>query len=292
MNDTFNFNVLTDPWIPLDDGTGNPASFIGLIMGHRDAPDLIHPRDDCRFFARMLLSALAQALFPAKDATELRTRIETPLPKEQVLERVEEVRRDFELANVEMPWMLGPQLPGDTSSDNETARLFLDVPRNTKHLLFWPGHRHDGMCCGCAVVIVSGLQAFATPDGSTPMRDESGRTIKVGFGSSISEGPRITTLVVDPRSVRKSVWLNTLSSESAQRPNMDTDPNRISVRGGGATETGRGARSDLLKAYSGNHGHCDSSEQQTGNALHAVLAEFVFALWPSCRVNDHATGVP
>lgn len=58
------FNVLTDPWGPLDDGAGRPAraSCVELICGGRDAADLVHPRDDERSFSRMLLSALTQAL--------------------------------------------------------------------------------------------------------------------------------------------------------------------------------------------------------------------------------------
>ena len=42
------FNVLTDAWIPLDDGAGrvSHASYVELMTGDRDAADLVHPRTE------------------------------------------------------------------------------------------------------------------------------------------------------------------------------------------------------------------------------------------------------
>ena len=60
--DGVRFNVLTDPWIPLDiGGQARLASYAELLTGDADAAELLHPRDDFRIFGRMLLSALTQA---------------------------------------------------------------------------------------------------------------------------------------------------------------------------------------------------------------------------------------
>jgi hypothetical protein len=69
----FRFDVLVDKWVPLEEGGQvRLASFRDLLTGAADARDLLHPRDDLRFFSRMLLSALTQALVPARDTRELR----------------------------------------------------------------------------------------------------------------------------------------------------------------------------------------------------------------------------
>ncbi len=207
------FNVLTDPWIPLDDGHGLAvyASYVDLMSGTRDAPDLVHPRDDCRFFARMLLSALTQALFPAANAKELRERIEAPLPREVVLSRVGKVKADFELVGGPLPWMQSP-LTADTASAGEcqTRELLLD---NAKHLLFRPAVAVDALCAPCAVLVIYGIQSFAPAGGR-------------GYSPGVRGTPPITTLVVAPGSVRVSVWANTLHTQTVERLVYGADPAR------------------------------------------------------------------
>jgi CRISPR type I-E-associated protein CasA/Cse1 len=202
------FNVLTDPWIPLA-GEGGLASYVELLTGSRDAPDLVHPRDDCRFFARMLLSALTQALFPAANAKELRARIEVPLPYAEVLARVEEVRSDFELVGVDDPWMQSPS-NGQVAGENETPRVFLEID---KHTLFKPAIRPDALCAPCAVPMVYGLQSFVPMGGS-------------GYPQNVRGQPPATTLVISRTSVRRSIWANTLHGEMASRVVYGPDPDR------------------------------------------------------------------
>ena len=202
------FNVLTDRWIPLA-GDGELASYVELLTEEeRDAPDLVHPRDDCRFFARMLLSALTQALFPTANAKELRERISQRLEKDVVLRAVEAVHLDdFELLGVNDPWM---QSPGEAKSGaNETRRVLLDVD---KHLLFRPAVRPDALCAPCAVPIVYGLQAFV-PMGGT------------GYPQNVRGAPPTTTLV-RLATVRESTWANTLHSQRASSIVYGKDPER------------------------------------------------------------------
>ena len=67
------FNALTDAWLPLlqGDGTTLWASPVEVLSGEKDGVDLDYPRDDFRVYARLLLSALVQALLPAKTKEEL-----------------------------------------------------------------------------------------------------------------------------------------------------------------------------------------------------------------------------
>lgn len=197
------FNVLTDPWIPLDvDGRAQYASYVELLTGERDAEDLVHPRDDVRFYARMLLSALTQALFPAKDAKALRQRIAEPLPRAVVEERIAGVAGDFDL--------LGARafLQTDCASerDNATASLFFDA----RHDLFRPAHEYEAICLSCAPAILYGVHAFATSGGR-------------GYSPGVRGTPPITTLVGLP-SVRKTVWANVLSDAERSMLGYPAEP--------------------------------------------------------------------
>jgi CRISPR type I-E-associated protein CasA/Cse1 len=94
------FHVLRDPWIPLDrNGHEELASFVELLTGKKDAPDLWHPRDDLRFFARMLLASLVQALFEPKNEEELEERIARPMTRKELEGRIAEVEDDFWLVH-------------------------------------------------------------------------------------------------------------------------------------------------------------------------------------------------
>lgn len=197
------FNVLTDAWVPLDEGgKARHISYIDLLSGERDAVDLIHPRDDIRFYARMLLSALTQALFPAKDAKELRERIATPLPRGVVEARIDEVKGDFELLGE------GAFLQSSEASarENATSLLFFDV----RHDLFRPAHAYTALCLRCTPAVLYGVHAFANAGGR-------------GYSPGVRGGPPITTLI-GLGSVRETVWANTLSEDERLRLAYADDP--------------------------------------------------------------------
>lgn len=197
------FNVLTDPWIPLDvDGRAQHVSYVELLTGEHDAADLIHPRDDVRFYVRMLLSALTQALFPAKDAKELRKRIAEPLSRTLIEDRIERVKGDFELVGK------GAFLQSAETSarENATPQLFFDA----RHDLFRQAHAYEAICLRCGPVVLYGVHAFATAGGR-------------GYSPGVRGAPPITTLV-KLESVRRTSWANTLSEEERIRMAYAQDP--------------------------------------------------------------------
>ena len=93
------FNALTDEWLPLllAHGTTVWASPVEVLCGEKDGVDLDYPRDDFRVYARLLLSALVQALFPAKTKAELIQRLKEPLRRKDVEARIKPVLGDFDL---------------------------------------------------------------------------------------------------------------------------------------------------------------------------------------------------
>ena len=96
---TLQFNALTDAWLPLaqEGGATVWASPVEILCGEKDGVDLDYPRDDFRVYARLLLSALTQALFPARNKAELVQRLDRPLSRQEVESRIRPIRADFDL---------------------------------------------------------------------------------------------------------------------------------------------------------------------------------------------------
>lgn len=192
------FNVLTEPWVPLEVGGATElVSYVQLLTGERDGPDLRHPRDDLRFFAKTLLCALTQALFAPADRRELEGRLAEPLPAADVAAVVSAVRGDFEL--------IGPgaflQSPFGDAKKIETGRLFLDLLGTSD--LFCDKGGFQAICPACAVPALYGLQAFIGAGGA-------------GLKAGVRGNPPVTTLV-RARSVRASVWANVLCRQEQER---------------------------------------------------------------------------
>ncbi|HOU93578.1 MAG TPA: type I-E CRISPR-associated protein Cse1/CasA, partial [Polyangiaceae bacterium] len=195
------FNVLRDPWVPLDrDGAVDHASVAEILCGKKDAPDLIHPRDDVRFFSRMLLSALAQALFTPDKRNELRQRLTKPMSRREFDDRVAPVEQDFELVGTAKR----AGFMQDAVEDQEDGTEYLLLDR-VGHVLFRSLSDRDparsiGLCTCCAVPLLYGVQAFAASGGR-------------GYSPSVRGRPATTTLIGEP-SVRRSIWANVLHAES------------------------------------------------------------------------------
>jgi CRISPR type I-E-associated protein CasA/Cse1 len=199
------FNALTDPWLPLVqvDGTTVWASFVEVLAGEKDGADLDYPRDDFRVFARLLLSALIQALFPAKNKAELVQRLETPMRRADIETRIAPVLEDFELfgpkpfLQIVAPSKI-PKIPG--------AAPFVFPAEDLRSTLI----PLDRLSLPIALVTLFSEHTFAGGAGS-------------GHGTGPAGQLGVLTLI-DVGSVRASAWANTLSREVVTTKYAKEDP--------------------------------------------------------------------
>ena len=185
------FNALTDEWLPLllADGTTVWASPIEVLCGEKDGVDLDYPRDDFRVYARLLLSALVQALFPAKTKAELIKRLEEPLRRKDVEARVMHALGDFDLFGA-TPFL---QIEAPTKPPDKGAAPFVFPGED----LFQSLVPLDAISIPIALVMLFIEQTYAGGAGR-------------GYGAGPAGQPGALTLV-DPGSVRTAVWANTLT---------------------------------------------------------------------------------
>lgn len=186
---TIRFNALTDPWLPLMSSSGTVwASPVEVLCGEKDAPALDYPRDDFRIYARLLLSALVQAQFPARTKHELAERIESPLKRADVEARIASVRSDFDLFGPTPFLQVTP--PSKVSSDGAAAFVFGGED------LFRAPRPIDAIALPIALVMVFAEQTYSGGAGR-------------GYGAGPGGQPGALTLL-DPGSVREGAWANTL----------------------------------------------------------------------------------
>ncbi len=191
------FNALTDRWLPLvqEDGSTVWASPTEVLCGEQDGIDLDYPRDDFRVYARLLLSALVQALFPAATRRELARRLDEPLDRAHVDAQVHPVLQDFDLFGP-TPFLQIPP-PASPPKKDTGAAPFVFPGQD----LFQPPVPVDGIVLPIALVMLFAEQAYAGGAGR-------------GYGTGPAGQPGALTLI-DPGSIRRGAWANTLARDMA-----------------------------------------------------------------------------
>lgn len=187
------FSALTDAWLPLvqADGSTSWGSPVEVLCGEKDGSDLDYPRDDFRIYGRLLLSALVQALFPAKDKRELEARLDTPLARGAVEARIAPVLTEFELFGPTPFLQITP--PSDTPDGGAAPFVFGAAD------LYQPSVQIDGLSIPVALVAIFAEQTYS---------GGAGRGYAAGPGGQ----PGAFTLI-DAGTIRRSAWANTLSQE-------------------------------------------------------------------------------
>jgi len=202
------FNALTDPWLPLIGLNGATvwASPVDVLSGEKDAADLDYPRDDFRIYARLLLSALVQALLPANTKSELRDRLEKPLSRAEIEARFQPLLSDFNLFGPR-PFLQTIPTASDQAKKGGAARfVFGDED------LYQPRVRVDAISVPVALVTLFVEQTYAGGAGR-------------GYGAGPGGQPGAFTLI-DPGTLRRAAWANTLTldrvaqkyTEDGERP--------------------------------------------------------------------------
>ena len=190
----FQFNALTDAWLPLfqGDGTTVMASPVEVLCGEKDGVDLDYPRDDFRIYARLLLSALVQALLPAKNPRELAQRLDTPMARAEVESRIRPVLSDFDLFGPKPFLQITP--PSEAPTSKGAAPFVFPIDD-----LFPSIVPVDTVAVEIALLIIFAEQTYAGGAGR-------------GYGAGPAGQPGALTLV-DPGSVRAGAWANSLTLE-------------------------------------------------------------------------------
>lgn len=200
------FNALTDPWLPLlqSDGSTIQASPVEVLCGEKDGADLDYPRDDFRVYARLLLSALVQALFPARNKRELKLRLDIPLARQQVEARIKPVLGDFDLFGPTPFLQIAPPNEPPTTGG---AAPFVFGPAD----IYLPAVAVGPISIPIALVAIFIEQTYAGGAGR-------------GYGAGPGGQPGAFTLI-DAGSVRSTAWANTLTLEAVTgKYAPDTEP--------------------------------------------------------------------
>ncbi|HEX9640775.1 MAG TPA: type I-E CRISPR-associated protein Cse1/CasA [Candidatus Krumholzibacteria bacterium] len=191
------FNAFTDAWLPLlqEDGTTQWASPIEVLCGEKDGVDLDYPRDDFRVYARLLLSALVQALFPAKTKAELIARLDQPLLRKTVEDRVRPVLEDFDLFGPAPFLQITP--PPEPHAKGAAPFVFPGED------LYQSRVPIDAISIPIALVMLFIEQTYAGGAGR-------------GYGAGPARQPGALTLI-DAGSVRGAAWANTMTLENVEQ---------------------------------------------------------------------------
>lgn len=202
------FNALTSPWLPLARAGERPAwaSPLEVLCGEKDGDDLVYPRDDFRVYARLLLSALVQALFPPADREELRRRMETPLSRAEFEARIHAVRPDFDLFGP-TPFLQVAPPPGNRPDKGAAPFVF------GSYDLYQPAVAPELISLPIALVTLFAEQTYAGGAGR-------------GYGAGPGGQPGVFTLLDVRSSLRRSAWANTLNTQDLSRFNCNKDGER------------------------------------------------------------------
>jgi CRISPR type I-E-associated protein CasA/Cse1 len=196
-NAELHFNALTDAWLPLvqNDGTTVFASPVEVLCGEKDGIDLDYPRDDFRVYARLLLSALVQALFPAKNKGELKLRLEVPLARADIERRIKPALAEFDLFGDTPFLQVVP--PKDQQKKKGAAPFVFGIAD-----LYQPMVRVEAISLPIALVALFAEQTYAGGGGSGHIAGPGGQ-------------PGAFTLI-DSGSIRSTAWANSLTLERIQ----------------------------------------------------------------------------
>jgi len=192
---TLQFNAWTSPWLPLIQNTGSTlwASPVEVLCGEKDGLELDYPRDDFRAFARLLLSALVQAVVPAKDKAQLAERLKKPMKRAELEQALEPVLGAFELFG-KHPFLL-IQPPEDQPKEGAAPFVFPAAD------LFPTPVKPEALSLPIALLTVFIEHTYAGGAGR-------------GYGAGPGGQPGAFTLITPP-SIREGAWANSLSSAYA-----------------------------------------------------------------------------
>lgn len=193
-------NILTDQWIPvrpLEGGKAKKITLADLLCGE-EKWELSLPRDDMEVAALQLLICVAQTLIIPKTADDLRRYIAKPLSNTEYDKAIQLYQDWFQLDHPKFPFM---QVKGVAAKDpTPMDKLLAGVTGSTNCCFVNPAGLADGLCPGCAVIVLFNQASCAPSFGG-------------GFKAGLRGNSPVTTLIQGDH-LRRTIWLNVLSEES------------------------------------------------------------------------------
>ncbi len=200
-------NLLIDKWIPVQHaGLPEKITLQQLLCGEKTG-ELCLPRDDMEFACLQLLVALTQVLFTPVDKKALVQRIQKPLTLEEYVDGCEGKKDWFDLSHPETPFMQYKGVKQTKASETPLEKLLPGLNDGQSKVFINQAGLADCLCESCAAIALYHYSNNCPNMGGGP-----GGGIKSGLRGNSP----ISTLVSDP-SLRRTIWLNTLTSESVDR---------------------------------------------------------------------------
>src|SRR5579872_7330717 len=204
-------NLLLDPWIPLRRRSGVVEVVAPWQITDSEEADpftgFASVRPDFDGALAQFLIGLLQTALPPEHPRAWRQRFEPPPTPESLREAFQPLASAFELFGDGPRFLQDLTLEADSPSEEDIERLLIESPgENTlkqgkDH--FVKGGQIEALCPACAAMALLTLQLNAPSGGQ-------------GHRTGLRGGGPLTTLVVHPESLWKTLWLNVLESSSLE----------------------------------------------------------------------------
>ncbi len=191
-------NLLTDPWIPVQQNSEFKLITLQSILCHEDCGEIALSRDDMELACLQLLICLVQVLFLPENGKTLKQRIVKPLTEGEYNAGIKDYIDWFDLTHPDTPFM---QIRGvKAAKPTPIQKLFIGMPEGNNHAFFNNAGDIRGISKSAAAIVLFN-QAMNSP------------SFGGGFKGGFRGGAPITTLLAGD-SLRQTIWFNILHKES------------------------------------------------------------------------------
>ncbi|MBL4608233.1 MAG: type I-E CRISPR-associated protein Cse1/CasA [Pseudomonadales bacterium] len=293
MNKSNIMNLISDPWLPVQDKAGTCHTIkLSEIGGHRDAHfvEIKAPRADFKGAIYQLLIGILQTAFAPKDSREWKKYWRTPPSQEELEQAFKRIETAFNLntTNGTPAFMQDFDLP--KGEDKNIAALLIEAPGgktitdNADHFIKRGGV--ENLSPYWAAIALFTLQINAPSGG-------------VGHRVSLRGGGPLTTLVLPPENSTQNtlwhqLWLNVLTEEEMLEQHGNNDLGGLPATFPWMTDTRTSEKKGMetypedahpLQMYwsmprrirlhwdESNDGVCGLSGQQSTHLLHSFHAK-------------------
>lgn len=202
-------NLLTDAWLPVDDGHTRRRVSLRDVLCSDSAFTVSTPRDDFDAAVVTLSAALVQSLFPDLEDEELVERERTPLTREDFSRRASAQCDYFDLFHARHPFM---QTRSVAAEIKNAGMIVPGAPGASSHLLGFRATSSPRRFCDSCVTLALYVRATMSP------------SFGGGYCGTIRGGAPIDFHVRGPH-LREAIWRNVISGPT--RRSLIVDDARV-----------------------------------------------------------------